>query len=677
MRSSFFILLFLAAGTISFIPAQPTDYYGIGKQYAEQGETKKALNIWLQARKQLEEPDPRIGFAFIELVTKQKLEDYYEYATYMYLWGLSGSDATTYKEALDAEVDRLQPLLDNANWRRLKNLVDEEDPSIYEQLSGYWRWRDPTASTDYNERLVEHWERIAYAREHFTRNRREPYGTDDRGPIYVRYGEPDLRKSGQLLFNSTMADQFITNIIASGELASTDAFGTNPENRQLIEGCINKLIQGVREFHNFPEYEIWTYRDLNPGSNQNTIFIFGTIARSGSFGTAETVEEFIKPRAFSMAPIPGVTANCNDTAERIRPGLVLQYLYYNQLAATDHFFGATLSRIESRALNREVLSVSLGEEMQVQARFDLKEARLRSPREESVYENTMIDIPVETHQYRMLNEQGDPVLATFVESRPQKAFLYDYYSQYAKTGTDTARTVSGLQREQLSHYELMHHLQLFGERREPITRARHSPPIAVGNSDVSTSVLTVPHRSEGTRQVVSAELRNRDPSTAYSVDTPFPKALRGLGKTEVEQPAPLEGPSTALKMSDLVLGYDKQSGSGNDLFPFTVSHERRIPEGETLVIHYEVYNLEPKPDGITSFRVDYEIRPVNIMGWTRERKDDLTVSLQFEHDQTRLTEDLEIQAANLEPGKYVLRMQVTDRVSGQEFRREVEFEVVE
>jgi len=54
----------------------------------------------------------------------------------------------------------------------------------------YWEIRDPDPQTATNERLLEHWIRIAYARIEFGR---EEWPWDARGEAYVRYGEPDVR----------------------------------------------------------------------------------------------------------------------------------------------------------------------------------------------------------------------------------------------------------------------------------------------------------------------------------------------------------------------------------------------------------------------------------------------------------------------------------------------------
>ena len=52
----------------------------------------------------------------------------------------------------------------------------------------FWMGRDPAPATAANERWIEHCRRVAFAREHFG-ERKFPW--DDRGEVYVRYGEPD------------------------------------------------------------------------------------------------------------------------------------------------------------------------------------------------------------------------------------------------------------------------------------------------------------------------------------------------------------------------------------------------------------------------------------------------------------------------------------------------------
>jgi GWxTD domain-containing protein len=58
----------------------------------------------------------------------------------------------------------------------------------------FWHKRDPNLVTDINERLVIHYQRLKYARDMYGADTFTGY--DDRGMIYVRYGEPDQKYIG-------------------------------------------------------------------------------------------------------------------------------------------------------------------------------------------------------------------------------------------------------------------------------------------------------------------------------------------------------------------------------------------------------------------------------------------------------------------------------------------------
>ncbi|MDZ7376102.1 MAG: GWxTD domain-containing protein [candidate division KSB1 bacterium] len=63
-------------------------------------------------------------------------------------------------------------------------------------MKKFWKQHDPDPSTPENERLMEHFRRVMFARDnfHFTA---PPY-YDDRGKIYIKYGPPDDRYNSQV-----------------------------------------------------------------------------------------------------------------------------------------------------------------------------------------------------------------------------------------------------------------------------------------------------------------------------------------------------------------------------------------------------------------------------------------------------------------------------------------------
>ena len=85
-------------------------------------------------------------------------------------------------------------------YRDLSLVADNKVVEQYEQLAGankeelwrqFWAVRDPDPTTPINERLAEHYRRIMFALQNFSKGQ-QPW--DTRGDIYIRYGEPDDRQ---------------------------------------------------------------------------------------------------------------------------------------------------------------------------------------------------------------------------------------------------------------------------------------------------------------------------------------------------------------------------------------------------------------------------------------------------------------------------------------------------
>ena len=89
---------------------------------------------------------------------------------------------------------------ERAVYRDLRHVAPQEELQAWESATGterealwraFWNERDSNPATTENERLVEHYRRVMYARVHFSGGQ-QPY--DRRGEIYIRYGEPDDRR---------------------------------------------------------------------------------------------------------------------------------------------------------------------------------------------------------------------------------------------------------------------------------------------------------------------------------------------------------------------------------------------------------------------------------------------------------------------------------------------------
>jgi GWxTD domain-containing protein len=106
------------------------------------------------------------------------------------------------------------PATDRQRYHELQAVASPEEAELYRgqpdslTRQRYWdkfwlRW-DPTPTTVANERLDEHQRRVQHAEDNFTSSN---FLWDDRGRIYIKYGEPDEREwypMGESLFRNDM-----------------------------------------------------------------------------------------------------------------------------------------------------------------------------------------------------------------------------------------------------------------------------------------------------------------------------------------------------------------------------------------------------------------------------------------------------------------------------------------
>ena len=89
------------------------------------------------------------------------------------------------------------PEAEQRRYQDISLVADDEDLARFEAASPeerdalaarFWNRRDPTPLTPENERLLEHYRRVAYALEHYDR---PEGGWDKRGEVFIRLGNPD------------------------------------------------------------------------------------------------------------------------------------------------------------------------------------------------------------------------------------------------------------------------------------------------------------------------------------------------------------------------------------------------------------------------------------------------------------------------------------------------------
>lgn len=662
-----------------------------GLKAEESGNFEGALSIWASAKTQLEHPSLGIGRNYIRVVTEQRLRGYYEIASDMYLWGLSGMDVVFQKDHLMYEVGYLIPLIEDQVRTDWQKMLDNNNTALLYEIRDWWRVRDPTPATNYNERLLEHWERIAYARDHFTYNRQSVYETDDRGITYVKYGAPERKFQEDLITAGRVSNMVMEMLSTRSPMTKGTPEAWRTASR-AVENAVSRLDITSR-------YEIWIYERQYLGTNDNMVRIFGD-EPGGGFKKIQALDDLIPAQAFTMSTRysqPSIQTMGESNKETmttrltskgggggtVNPALILQMMLYRETASMDPLFSKVYDRIE-----RDILSISgspISSYSQNLDQTNKHEAIVREnsePIETSAYLKDFPHIPLLVHRYRLLDGQNRPVYATFVRSRPQQAFLEDLaFNQDRMIAGPDSFSDSTAVHKAFGHYELVHGMELRSPQGQLAADWVRPTLVLDGNSveTASNSVFMVPHGPGETQQVYYAELHNRHPETRPRVDTPFPGHLRGVGKRTMEQPVPLTADPDILEMGDLILGYGQdESAPAGGLVPFTVSHNGEIPEGEALNVHIEIYHLRQHA-GLSDFTLKYEVleRNPGIIRWLNKYRSNTELTLNLQAESSHYTENLEIRTRELDHGTYLLQLVATDRISGQQITREVEFEVVE
>ncbi|MEX2601493.1 MAG: hypothetical protein WD355_07595 [Balneolaceae bacterium] len=612
----------------------------LGRQAESAGEYEEALRIWTDARSRLTAPSTELATDYIRLVTEQKLRDYYPMAVSFYLWGLSeGAMSESNIPALQNELDFLEPLVGEETYERWSGLLTDRNPILLDEILGYWESVNPVPDRPGNPRLLEHWERIAYVREHFTRGWADatPYGTDDRGTYYVKYGEPNIKDEGVFqLFESDV----------SRVMRDSDS------SRTILDILYTRAGAPHR-------YEYWIYYAPNEEMTHNLVLMFGERSRGG-YGRLYTMEDLLPNVLFT-----------SRRENFDRAAMAIQEIYYDQLATKDHYFNRmyheilTKKRDAENGLGYRVASQNARRLNYVETYRNMRAA----PEQISAEEKSIPEIPIDITQYRLLDEAGNPVLLSFVESRPTVAFLFDQGEESPEN-----------EEERLGRYRLTHGLRLSDEHRRTISRSQYRPDLYIDplGDTPSSSVFTLSWLSQATHQHFYAELSNTDPDSPRRFESLIPEDIRGLGRVELPQPEPLPLDGTLL-LGDLILGYEKRAGRREGaLFDFVVANDRQVPEGEPLVVHFELYHLEQNEEGVADFEITYEIRPVQrILLWDRTGDPgDFSLTLSFRHDVSRFAESLEIETQGLEPGRYELTWKALDLNSGEETAQEIRFEII-
>ena len=647
------------------------DAYDKGVTKKVNGKWVKALDIWFNARVKLMKNgkvDPRIGFAYMNLATQKKAVKYYKSACIMYFWALKARDISTYHDIISKEILQIKPMLTPQKFREMMRLLKKDDPRVMSELRGFWIQKDPTPTTFINERLLEHYERIAYAKEHFRKNTSTIYGTDDRGTIYVKYGAPSRLRKGTIVIDRSNIEAWAREMLyKTGGRSNTSYAGLNPvaamrQADQKDEGKINYIVHTILQYNNYNNYEIWVYNHLNNEPDRHVIFIFGSPGSGGGFGLLRSFDELMSPAVFRQRRFP-------FNAKPFNIGTIMQLLYYQQVKQIDNYFSNAFLNLESSWVSENLTADSYAPlHTSATHKQEIRNREEKAPKEKSTYNEELPNIWIKYKQARYLGQDNKPYSILFVYSKPQHVLLKNYSSAY-------------MLKNQVDYY-VKHNITLWNKNWLELTSINQLPDVhfdkLISKDDgalPSQTIFKVEHKDKDMHARIAVDAYNLK-KKEKNPDDPFPAYLLGTGKEQVSFNDPLTIDKTRLELSDIVLGYqDSLLDNDNKVsgYHFYVPFKNDIPHSKNLWIHLEVYHLQKKQGQNAVFDVDYRIIPLNKKGKPVKKDTYVGLTLKYESPYDYSKENLQIDLSDIKSGKYRLKLKVNDKASGQSALRYVDF----
>ncbi|MBN2289277.1 MAG: GWxTD domain-containing protein [Candidatus Glassbacteria bacterium] len=266
----------------------------LGELYVKSGQNRKALDLFqrlLEDNPEQSESIYNIGLGYLDIYNKEIAESILAdlssegpekmtalmkllMARAFFVIGDNRIASVYYFQCLDD----LNEIAAREIYRDIIDIITPDERSEYTQtrtieqkkafFRKFWKSRDPLPTTEYNERLVEHYRRLNYAKQNY--HIKQTKGYDDRGKIYIKHGEPDqtarlvgnfgLRDNETWLYRRK-PDDYIFHFVQK-----TNAYFVVP---RLVEAVIGSEYRTAYDNRPNPDNREETILMATPDLNQN------------------------------------------------------------------------------------------------------------------------------------------------------------------------------------------------------------------------------------------------------------------------------------------------------------------------------------------------------------------------------------------------------------------------
>lgn len=488
-------------------------------------------------------------------------------------------------------------------------------------LQQFWMRRDPFKTTGGAMRRAEHYRRVWHARQTYGKKK---FPWDKRGEVYIRYGEPFYKSTSKDLnaivppAAAQVQDLMAARLYGSEAVDHTFVGPVYPIRHQTDAGLAlsNPLVDDGELLG------LQGYKPVTAGSDWSTVpwesWIYTDVG--GGIEISFT-DEFLSGN-FDFAPIPTLSEDDMTRLERTQ-GSALSYLS----RLTELAPAALVTRVASEDPERYDLAI-------LEPLHFFYEALAYRGEDGKTDLQVNIGIPIDN-----VALPEDPDTTVVVERRVvllQGTREIDRSVEYLGVGINAMNRDQGL-----------------------LAVERVNLPVNPGEYELR----------------IQASRRNTNRVQVYGQGLELPDyAKPDLALSDLQIAQNIEEADPSQPSRFVRNGWDIQPAP-----------TRSFHRGEPLFVYYEIYNLTRDAFGQTRYRVSYEVETQTSEGKIKipflaklRKREGEKIGFEFEQTGERETETdyFELDLAEAKPGKYELRMKVTDTNTGQETSRSALFSVI-
>lgn len=611
----------------SLLKIDDTSRFEQGLFLWENESPEKALLLWRQEIADFQSKgffDPRIGFEFIRLATEHELDLYYDEASTFHQLALKSPAFYQFKNDYIQEAQRIIPMLAPEEQAKWQQWINQGDSLFINEMLLFWEINDPLLSTRRNERLIEHWRRIAYARAHFTKRKNSPYQTDDRGTVYVRLGQPASKQHARAKIDK------VTDPISSEEI-------------RLQSGIIVWV-----------DVELWRYH--RKGDKYPIYYLFGENDTDGKpYGRYESVMDLVPSTGVEFRTGRGISIQLPEYQKKslVRLAALEELQRFDNVFSKMYFDVEAL--INAMGTNR---GLALASSMVV-LDFNSQQVRQAAIQQRRLPERSLefpeqTKLHIDTKQFRFLDETSNTrvVLATFlsVEGAFTREKLILGIGGLDTPSLNVATTLMRVDEKGRS----------LGRQVRQFVVFENEPGLFLSYSFILNQL--------GPKVIINQELYNPNRATIIADSLSFYNKRRKMligstGSLSIERPQPLN--RYGFEISDIMVGKKQEVNIESDL-PFVPIVSNTFNKEDDMLVYFEAYQI---PEANYTIQASFKR-----LRWFGKTGTQTSIRLTYQKYEGIDKQYFAVPLEEFQPGEYELNL--TFRSGKHTVNRRVEFQIL-